>query len=275
MELLKRIFLLVSSVLLFSGCTMTGNYMHSHELQRNYTINGQRVRTNFVQLSPTWIAHQDLSPAYRIGPYDILSVVVWNHPELTTTSTLGGSPGAVQSGTSNQTGILVDNLGYITFPFAGTFKVSGLTVRQIQNLIAQRISAYIRNPQVSVRVITFRSKEVQILGEVGSQRTFSLSDKPMSLLDAINGAGGTMVMSANTARIYVIRGNINQLTVYALNAKSPQTMMVAQRFILRNNDIIYVPPLGITNWSRVFGQILPIFNQAITTKTDVSTMSSF
>ena len=266
MELLKRIFLLSLFALMLSGCTMTGNYMNSHELQRSYTVNGREVRTNFVQLTPTWIVHQDPSPPYRVGPYDILSVVVWNHPELTTTSTISGLPGSVQSGTTNQTGILVSSQGYISFPFAGRFKVGGLTLPKIETLIAKRISKYIRNPQVTVRVITFRSKEIQMLGEVGGQKTIPLSDKPLSLLDALNGSGGTQVMTANTARIYVIRGNVDHLTVFALNAKSPQMMMVAQRFIMRNNDIIYVPPLGIANWNRVISQILPTFSGYMTAK---------
>lgn len=268
MECLKRIFLLFSLVFVLSGCTMTGNYMSAVPPASGYityNIDGHVVRAHFVKLTPTWIMHQNPSPAYRVGPYDILSVVVWNHPELTTTSTMASIPGAIQSSTSNQTGILVDNKGRISFPFAGTFTVGSLTIPQIQRVIAKRISPYIRNPQVSVRVITFRSQEAQILGEVG-QKTLPLTDKPTSLLDALNAGGGTNVMSANTARLYVIRGNENNLTIYMLDAKSPQTMMVAQRFIIHNNDIIYVPPLGITNWNRVISQILPAFTDYSTAK---------
>jgi len=270
MESIKRIFFLLVVVVTLSSCTMTGDYMSPQNPRGEYNINGHVVKTKFVRVDPNFVAHQNPSPPYHVGPYDILSVIVWNHPELTTTSTMGGMPGATQSSNSNQTGILVDDQGMITFPFAGTFKVTGLTVSQIQKVIAQRISAYIRNPQVSVRVITFRSKEAQILGEVGAQKTIPLSDKPTSLMDALNGAGGTLVITANTSKIYVIRGNIDYLTIYAFNAKSPQMMMVTQRFYLRNNDIVYVPPLAITDWSRIIGQILPIFNQAMTVKTDTA-----
>ena len=270
MESIKRIFFLLIAVATLSGCTLTGDYMSAHSPRGEYNINGHVVKTKFVQVDPNFVEHQNLSPPYHVGPYDILSVIVWNHPELTTTSTMDGMPGATQSSNSNQTGILVDSQGMITFPFAGTFKVAGLTVSQIQKVIAQRISAYIRNPQVSVRVITFRSKEAQILGELGVQKTIPLSDKPTSLMDALNGAGGTSVITANTSRIYIIRGNIDCLTIYAFNVKSPQMMMVAQRFYLRNNDIIYVPPLSITNWSRIIGQILPLFSQAVTMKTDTA-----
>lgn len=268
MESIKRIFFLLIVIATLSGCTMTGDYMSPQNPRGEYQINGHVVQTKLIHVNPNFVVHQNPSPPYHVGPYDILSVVVWNHPELTTTSTMGGMPGAIQSGGSNQTGILVDDRGMIAFPFAGTFKVGGLKVSQIQKVIARRISAYIRNPQVSVRVITFRSKEAQILGEVGTQKTIPLSDKPVSLMDALNGAGGTYVVTSNTSKIYVIRGNIDCLTIYVFNAKSPQMMMATQRFYLRNNDIVYVPPLGITDWSRIIGQILPVFNQAMTVKTD-------
>lgn len=270
MEVIKRIFALLLVIAALSGCTMTGDYMSPQNPRGEYNINGHLVKTHFVQVDPNFVKHQNPSPPYHVGPYDILSVVVWNHPELTTTSTMGGTPGATQSSNSNQTGILVDDQGMITFPFAGTFRVAGLTIPQVQKVLAQKISTYIRNPQVSVRVITFRSKEAQILGEVGAQRVIPLSDKPTSLMDALNSSGGTLVITANTSKLYVIRGNMDALTIYAFNAKSPQMMMATQRFYLRNNDIVYVPPLAITDWSRVIGQILPIFNQAMTVKTDTT-----
>jgi len=249
---MKRIFTLFI-VLLLPGCTMLGTYMNPQDPTPEYSINGHPYRANLVQLTPTWLLQNEMMPpAYRVGPYDILNVIVWNHPELTTPTTQMSSPG--------QSGLLVSSQGTVSFPFAGTFKVSGLTVQQIQRVIQQRISKYIRNPQVSVRVTTFRSQEAQMLGETSAQKAIPLTDKPTSLLDALNLAGGTNVITANTSRIYVIRGSLEHLTVFALNAKSPQMMMLAQHFYLKNNDIVYVSPLAITSWNRVISQILPSFS---------------
>lgn len=253
---MKRIFVLLN-VILLPGCTMLGTYMNPQNPAPEYRVNGHIVKTNFVVLSPTWIVQHNVKPpAYHVGPYDILNVIVWDHPELTTVSTQLSTPG--------QSGLLVTDQGTVSFPFAGTIKVAGLTLPQIEQLIEQKISKYIRNPQLTVRVATFRSQEVQVLGEVGLQRTIPITDKPVTLFDALNESAGTTVTSANTSCIYVIRGTVQNLTVFSVNAKSPQTMMAAQQFFLKNNDIVYVSPVPITSWNRVISQILPSFAAAQT-----------
>ncbi|OGT39875.1 MAG: hypothetical protein A3E81_01780 [Gammaproteobacteria bacterium RIFCSPHIGHO2_12_FULL_36_30] len=264
MEWIRRIFLLLT-VLVLPGCTLLGTYMDPQNPAPQYYVNGHVVQTKLIQLNPTWIVqHDEPPPPYCIGPYDILNVIVWQHAELTTPTTQMSSP--------TQSGFLVSFQGTISFPLAGTVHVAGLTLPQIQIVIAKKLSKYIRNPQVTVRVVQFRSQEIQVMGELGGQRTIPLTDKPTSLLDAMNFVGGTSVSTANTSRIYVIRGNLKRLTVFALNAKSPQAMMVAQRFILRNNDIVYVSPLGITNWNRVINQLLPSFSANQTVQSTVNTL---
>ena len=215
---------------------MLGTYMSAGHPKGTYYFNGQEVTVHFVNLTPDWIAKNQKVPVYTVGPYDILNVIVWDHPELTTLTT--------QLSSAEESGFLVDANGTITFPFAGTFKVAGFTVSQIQAIIARHISKYIRDPQVTVRVTSFRSREIHVMGEVGSLKIIPLMDRPFSLLDALNTAGGTNATSSNTANILVIRGTLAYLTIYRLNAKSPQMMMAAQRFYMENNDIIYVFEAG-------------------------------
>lgn len=259
---LKRFFLLLI-VLFLSGCTLLGTYMDPQNPAPTYRVNGQLVRVAYVQLNPDWVLMHNTTPTYHVGPYDILNIIVWNNPEITTPTTQLSRP--------SQSGYLVSDRGTISFPFAGTIKVAGLSLPKIQTLIERKISKYIRNPQVLVRVVVFRSQEAQLLGETGSQITIRLTDKPTSLLDALNQAGGTSLTAADTSRIYVIRGNMKRLTVYALNAKSPQMMMLAQRFYIKNNDIIYVPPLAITNWNSVISQLMPTFGVPGTVKGTAAT----
>ncbi|MCX7121802.1 MAG: polysaccharide biosynthesis/export family protein [Gammaproteobacteria bacterium] len=255
MEVIKRIFILLL-VLSLPSCTLLGTYMNPLNPAPTYQVNGRTVKINFVQLSPTYVLQHNSVPTYRVGPYDILNIIVWDHPELTTVTT--------QLATPQQSGTLVSDRGMISFPFAGTFKVQGLSLPQIERLIETKISKYIRDPHVTVRVATFRSKEAQVMGEVGAQRAIPLTDRPISVFDALNLTGGTSVITADTSHIYIIRGTLDHLTVFAINAKSPEMMMVAQRFYLKNNDIIYVSPLMITNWNRIISQLLPSFSAAQT-----------
>lgn len=272
MEWLRRI-LILPLIALLPGCTMLGTYMNPLNPAPSYEINGQVKRIRFVVLTPSWIVDHNVIPTYRVGPYDVLNVIVWDHPELTAAST-SISPVAQVSNGGGDSGFLVSAEGTISFPFAGTLSVSGLTIPQIEKKIALGISKYIRNPQVTVRVAVFRSQEAQLLGEMaGGQKTIPLTDKPMSLLDALNQSGGTNVATSNTTRIYIIRGNVNDITVFKLNAKSPEMMVVAQHFNIKNNDIIYVSPLSVTNWNRVMNQMLPFLGNAALVQTTAKSMS--
>lgn len=235
---------------------MLGTYMNPQRPASTYNIQGRLVRVRYIELTPDWILVHQTIPTYRVGPYDVLNVIVWDHPELTTITT--------QLSGADESGFLVSDQGTIAYPFAGTIKVAGLTLPKIQNLIAKKISNYIRNPQVTVRVAAFRSQEVQLMGEI-STKTIPLTDRPISLLDGLSAASGTNVMSSDTSHIFVIRGNIQQLTIYAVNAKSPEMMMAAQKFILQNNDIVYVPPIPIVDWNRVLTQILAFGGSARST----------
>ncbi len=260
MEWIKRIAVFLGFFWL-SGCTLLGTYMDPKNPAPEYTVNGQHVFVHYVALTPTWVVDHNTVHLYHIGPYDVLNIIVWGHPELTTPTTQLATPG--------DSGFLVSERGNINYPFAGDAHIAGLTISQAQKFLEQKISKYIRNPQITIRVAKFRSQEVQIMGEVGGFRTIPLRDKPLTLLDAINLVGGTNTTTSNTTRIFVIRGNLLNLTVFGLDAKSPQAMMAAQRFVLKNNDIIYVPPLGITSWNRVMGQIFPTLGSVAMTKASV------
>lgn len=127
---------------------------------------------------------------YTIGPSDIISIIVYDHPELLPTAgqVIGGA--ADPTGISSAPGFIVDSMGQVFFPHAGRVKVSGLTEAEAAELIAQRIGKVIKNPQVTVRITSFRSRRAYVEGEVRNPGTQIFTDVPMTLTEAINRAGG-------------------------------------------------------------------------------------
>jgi protein involved in polysaccharide export with SLBB domain len=237
-------------IVVLTGCAVPGTFMNQNQMAGTYRVNGQVVQPKVTKLDASWVARHSKQPyVYRVGPSDILNVIVWDHPELTTPATQMSNP--------TQSGFLVSAKGYIAFPFAGQLKVAGLTIQQIQTLIARKISKYIRHPQITVRVVDFRSKEIQVLGQVGGASTMPLTDRRVTLFDAINKSGGVEKKNADTARIFIVRGDLQHLHIFWVDAKSPIMMMVTQRFILRNNDVVYIPPVGMSSWNRVLATLLP------------------
>ena len=137
---------------------------------------------------------------------------------------------------------------------------------QVSQKLEKKLSRYIRDPQVSVRVIQFRSHQIHVLGSVKTPGTIPISDKPINIMEAINIAGAIDPESANPEYIYVIRGSYLQPQVYWLNESSPQAMLVAEHFYLRNNDIVYVSEVGIASFNRVLNKILPSLQTLFLTK---------
>ena len=86
----------------------------------------------------------------------------------------------------------------------GLLKVAGLTELQARNLIVNSSSKYIQDPQITVRVLGYRSKRVYVEGEVKTPGALAINDIPMTLMEAVNRAGGILATSDRSG-VYVIR----------------------------------------------------------------------
>jgi len=165
---------------------------------------------------------------YIIGSGDILTVTVWDHPELTIPAGEFRSP--------ELAGNLVDFRGNIFYPYVGEIKVAGLTVAEVRALLAEKLSRYIRNPQVDLRVAAFRSKKIVVTGEVENPNIIALTDRPLTLLEAINLAGGPTKL-ADLREVKLSRGgDVSRIDLLAFYRKGNPAPLV-----LQSGDQIYVP----------------------------------
>ena len=135
---------------------------------------------------------------YRIGPQDILLVTVWDHPELTLP--LG------QFRTDAATGMVVDEQGFLYYPYVGRVKVGGLSVVQARELLTAKLDSVLQKPQVDVKVVAFRSQKVFINGEVRNPGTYNLTDVRLTLAEAIARVGG-FLPTADQSRLTLTRGD--------------------------------------------------------------------
>ena len=149
--------------------------------------------------------------AYMIGSGDILSIVVWDHPELAGAVMLG-QPISTGQGAENAppslppAGFAVDKNGLIQFPFAGALKVEGLTEEQARAILTAKLVRYINKPSITLRIQAYRSKRIYIDGEVKSPGLQAINDIPMTLTEALNRAGG-LLPTADQSRLMINRAD--------------------------------------------------------------------
>ncbi|WP_244130366.1 polysaccharide biosynthesis/export family protein [Burkholderia sp. BCC0044] len=172
--------------------------------------------------------------AYTVGRGDVLQITVWDHPELA--AALGAPAQSAPRAADAPPGFVVDQDGTLQFPYAGRLAVAGLTAEQVQTQLARRLDRTFRNPQVTVRIASFRAKQVYIEGEVHTPGSQPVNDIPMTLYDAIGRAGGFSA-AADQSRIVLVRDGVERridLTEMAEQGRNPS------KIVLRDGDLVRV-----------------------------------
>jgi len=141
---------------------------------------------------------------YTIGPGDVVGVIVYDHPELLPNAGAVISQQSDPTGVSVAPGFIVDSSGEIAFPYVGRVRVAGLTEAEAGELISKLIVTQVREPEVTVRIQSFRSRRAYIEGEVRVPGSQVFTDLPMTLSEAINRAGG-ITANGNFANVTLVR----------------------------------------------------------------------
>lgn len=122
-----------------------------------------------------------LEESYRLGRGDRLRINVFNEADLS---------GEFQ----------IDGSGNISFPLIGEVESSGLTLRELEERLAQKLKdGYLVNPRVTLEVLNYRP--FYILGEVNNPGKYEYISG-INLLNAVAMAGGyTPRARQNSAKI--------------------------------------------------------------------------
>lgn len=201
-----------------------------------------KKQTKLVDHSLPTLSTSTEDYVYRVQPRDVLNIIVWEHPELTTPA------GEFRPG--EEQGRLVREDGTIFYPYAGIVKVAGLTVEEIRQKLVKRLKRFIQDPQVDVRVSAFRSQRVYVTGRVAKPDVLPITDVPLTVLDAINQVGG-FSDQANRRVAYLTRDDQrHRIDLIALYEHGD----MHQNVVLRDQDVLNIPD-NLDNKVFVLGEV--------------------
>lgn len=139
----------------------------------------------FTPAQPQALPNQNEETSYRVGPGDLLEVRIFGRPELGREQRVG-------------------NQGTIRLPFLQDLNVACKTEAELAQLIAEKYTKYLRDPQVDVFVKEYNSQPVAVIGSVAKPGRFQLQRR-VRLLELLTFSGGPLLNAGGL--VNVIRGS--------------------------------------------------------------------
>lgn len=221
----KQIFLLLIFFLAFS-CKpkknmiyMSNNNFENEVSQARYT--GLKIKEGDV-LQIQVSAFDEIA----VKPFNLSSMATTNNPED------GGSESA-----SGQ--YMVTPEGYVVMPVLGRVFCMGMTKKQLQDDLEERLKVYLTDPRVDIKLTNFR---FSVLGAVGSPGQKTSNNEKINLFQAV-AIAGDMSTSANRTSVKLMRYSeeTQKDTLIALDF-SDASIVKSPYYYLQQNDILYVEP---------------------------------
>lgn len=173
---------------------------------------------------------------------DILSIQVISKTLNQQEAALFNMPSAGNIGENSSTSAGTNNNGYIVgingnieLPLIGSIRAEGLTRPQLQKVLVDKLSQYIKDPSVSIRSLQFT---VNVLGEVNSPGAKTFPIDRVTIIDAIS-AAGDLTDNGKRKDVMVIRDD-NGKKLYIQVDLTSGALFQSPAYQLFPNDIVYV-----------------------------------
>ena len=162
-----------------------------------------------------------MGPDYVVGPGDALTINMW-----------GGVTQSISRSVSRE--------GTLLLPEAGSLQVAGVSLRQVEEMVRQKLNQQFRDVQVSVSVSRLRSVRVYVVGDVQRPGGYDISSLATPL-SALYAAGGpTAVGSLRVAKHYRGKDLVEDVDLYDLLLHGVHR----DGAHFESGDTLLVPPAG-------------------------------
>ena len=172
---------------------------------------------------------------YRLGPEDVISVVVFNQDRY------------------SRAGIVIPPSGRVALALipGGVF-VNGKTVEEVAEIVKKKYDEFIIDPQVTVSLDKAASYRYSIVGDVG-QPGIRLMNHRMTVTEAIAEAGGVLPTGDRSKVVVLRRQNTGMLAQIPVNISAIYKGKVPDSTYLVPGDQIIVPGNKWKTLQRIMG----------------------
>ena len=103
---------------------------------------------------------------------------------------------------------------------------------------------------------------VFVLGEAQEPKSIRLNRKSLPLSNVLGQAKGLDNAYSKNSSVYIFRPSDadSQPRIFRIDMTSPSGYLLADKFKVNSRDIVYIGTKNVTNWSRIFKQLIPITN---------------
>lgn len=221
---IKSIVFLSPLLILFS-CTSSKNVVYYQDIDK--------------------LTSQQKTDSYeiKIQPDDLLTIIVSaDDPEVALPFNLksySASTSKLDAARGQETvqQYLVDHEGNIEFPVLGKIRLGGLTRTEVLELFQKKLSNYIKNPIVNLRITNFK---VSVQGEVNLPGTYTVASERFTLIEALSMAKDLTIYGKRN-NILIIR-EVNGQKSYNRVDITKSDFINSPFYYLAQNDVVYVEP---------------------------------
>jgi len=242
-----KIFLLILLMLGFTACTTKEDFILFNQTKQLQKQSKKQTEAQKQAQRDTLKQLENIEFEYKIQAHDRISLVVYKHPDLST-STINSQ--------QQERGLLVNSRGEIRLPLIKSIHLAGLTQTQAEDALEEALSVYIKKPDVQVEVL---NKRAYIIGEVKRPGEIELINEKITLLQLIAKAGD-LTDTANRQSILIMRGGANSKVKTELVNLTDINSLRTANLMIKPNDIVYITPNNMKAFNTGVKEINPIFN---------------
>lgn len=227
-SLIKILYIVTIIIMLFPSCVSKSKINYFQQYSELDTLAKKNINSIYIQT----LKNDDFL-AIEVTALDEESI----KPFLLKHEITSSQAPNYSSGIAATKGYLINSNGEIELPFIGKLKLSGLTRMEATELIQNKLSEYIQNPIITIRIQNFK---VTVLGDVRNPGSFNIPNERITLPEIL-GIAGDLNITGIRKNVLVIRDINGIKTEYRIDLTS-QNVFQSPAYYLQQNDVVYVEP---------------------------------